>query len=83
MTNFEIHDLTTDEIIADNVSFDAIPELFEAYRNYYPDHDLTVVSRIERPIKKYSNATVLHTKSYYDFRSQWLDMIEENSCNIY
>lgn len=51
MKTYEIHDLTTNEILADNLSFDDVSELFEAYVGLYPNHEIVCCYRITKTPK--------------------------------
>lgn len=83
MKTYEIHNLTTKELLVDNLTFDDIPELFEAYQNFYPNNEIAVFRRIDGYIKlsKYYLKANLHKQQ--DFKVEWFDLIEEYLCNIY
>lgn len=83
MRVFEIHDLTTGEILADNLTFNEVPELFEAYAKFYRNHELMTFFKELQPIKSWNKAYKLSSNNYHDFKAQWLDMAEEISCNLY
>lgn len=76
---YEIHDLTTNEILADNLNFDDMPELLGAYQEFYPNHEIIPCYRnyIQH------NGYTTNTQKRKAFRMQWLELITENSCNIY
>lgn len=84
MKNFyEIHDLTVTEILADNLDFDDIPELLEAYQCFYSNHEIAVFHRVDGYIKLsqyYLNADL---QKQHEFKKEWLNLIEENLCNVY
>lgn len=74
---FEIHDITTNEVLVDNLTFDEIPELFLAYTLLYPEHNIIACSR-KVMIAKH------HDLSCRDeFKNQWFDMIEDIIDNLY
>ena len=85
MRNFEIHDLTTNEVLSENLTFEDIPELFGAYEMFYPNHEIVACYR------EYSNSNGKIIKRFYsatsfkhnDFKSEWLNLVEENICNFY
>ena len=72
---YEIHDLTTNEILADNLNFDNMPELFLAYCNFYNGHDIVSCYRTHKtqPIKLRKE----------EFLNEWLDFVEVNAANFY
>jgi hypothetical protein len=82
MKNFEIHDLTANEILADNLDFEEVPELFKAYADFYSSHEIVFCERIDEDIvipihtnKKLSNRA--------EFQAQWLMLVAYNLCNFY
>ena len=77
MKKFEIHDLTTNEILADNLSFDKIPELCKAYEDFYPDHEIAACYRY------YNNAYKITKYKQNNFKAEWFVLVEENLCNFY
>lgn len=77
MKTFEIHDLTTNEILADNMEFDDIPELFAAYQALYPNHELVFAYRDEQI--NYNNKP----KTKDDFTTEWFLLLDSILCNIY
>lgn len=82
MKNFEIHDLTTNEILADNLAFEEIPELFKAYVDFYLNHEIVFCERIEENIviPIYPNKN-FNTKA--EFRTQWFMLVTSNISNFY
>jgi len=73
---YEIHDLTTNEILADNLDFEDIPELLGAYADFYPTHEIIACCRNHNNIYK--------IKSKKDsFKAEWFNLIEENIANFY
>ena len=76
MKSYEIWNLTTGEIIADNLNFDDVPELFGAYADFFPCDNIIVCCRkikiataSVRPI----NAEEANRKK---FHREWFDFIE-------
>lgn len=82
MKNFEIHDLTTNEILADNLDFEEVPELFKAYADFYSNHEIVFCERIEDdiviPICTKKN---FNTKA--EFMTQWFMLVASNISNFY
>ena len=83
MKIFEIHDLTTKEILSDNLDFDDVPELFAAYSELYPSHNLVFCERIEED----DDFVIIRINKHYtrktDFNEQWLLFVDENLSNMY
>ena len=82
MEKFEIHDLTTGEILSDNLAFEEVPELFKAYADFYSSHEIVFCERIDEDIlipihtnKKLSNRA--------EFQTQWFTLVASNICNFY
>ena len=82
MNNCEIHDLTTKEILADGLFFDDLPELFQAYTEFYPDHEIVACERDEEDIlyPVYANKKLSRR---VEFQTQWLMLVSENLCNLF
>jgi hypothetical protein len=73
MKTYEIHDLTTNEILADNLSFDDLSELFGAYVELYPTHEIVSCCRTTKKPKTHK----------VSFRIEFQLYIMENYENIY
>lgn len=82
MKNFEIHDLTTNEILADNLTFEEVPELFKAYADFYSNHEIVFCERIEDDIviPIYTNKN-FNTRA--EFKAQWFMLVDTYLCNVY
>lgn len=80
---YEIHDLTANEILADNLIFEEIPELFEAYQSFYPNHEIAVFCRTDGYIKLSQYYLNANLQKQQEFKVEWFNLIEENLCNIY
>lgn len=82
MKNFEIHDLTTNEILADNLDFEEVPELFKAYADFYSNHEIVFCERIEDDI-----VIPIHTNKRLsnkaEFQAQWFMLVTSNISNFY
>lgn len=82
MKNFESHDLTAGEILSDNLAFEEVPELFKAYADFYPDHEIVFCERINEDV-----AIPIHTSTRLskraEFQAQWLMLVAANLCNFY
>lgn len=68
---FEIHDITTNEVLSNNLCFDDLPELLYAYQTILPTH------RIEACYRE----TTITEKVYYtpkaDFKRDWYEFIDD------
>lgn len=80
MGNFEIHDLTVNEILSDNLDFDDVPVLFKAYQDFYTDHEIAFCERIEEVVIIYTRKNYSHKAEFY---KQYDMLVEENICNLY
>lgn len=76
MKTYEIHNLTTGEILADNITFDEIPELFEAYSSFYVDCEIIACYR-DTHIKRCNKFLDINTITRNAFYSEWLNLIDE------
>ncbi len=80
---YEIHDLTTEEILVDNLTFEELPELLEAYQLFYSNHDIVGCYRMCQnavTIIKQPN-TIRSSKQV--FLNDWFALVEENIVNFY
>lgn len=73
---YELIDLTVNEVLADNLEFDELPELFEAYGNF-TKHNIIAIERIDDS----TTTKVLSPKQEYT--KQWLDLVQANVSNFY
>lgn len=73
---YEIHDLTTNEILADNLEFEDMPELFLAYCNFHNGHEIISCYR------QYGKVQPIKLKKE-EFLNEWLDFVEANVANFY
>jgi hypothetical protein len=82
MKIFEIHDITTHEILSDRLPFEEVPELFEAYANFYPSHEIAFCERIEEDVI----VSIYTSRSFNrktEFHEQWAMLVAANLCNFY
>lgn len=61
---YEIHDLTTHELLSDNLRFEDLPELIGAYQDFYPTHNIVACYREEARIVPISTPYVNEYKNY-------------------
>ena len=80
---YEIHDLTTKELLADNLEFDDMPELLGAYQEFYPDHEIVACCRNCSKHSDYITNAQTKAQQRKAFREQWFALLTENACNIY
>lgn len=69
MLTYEIHNTSTGEILADNLSFDDVPELFQAYYDWY----LGTVEVYCRKCNRIFNITTRREA----FRKEWTALIDQ------
>lgn len=77
MKTYELYNLTTGEILADNLTFDEVPELFGAYAEFYPDCEIIVCYRektIVRTCAKVVNSEEINRKNFY---AEWFSLMDE------
>ena len=84
MKTYEIHNLTTNEILADNLSFEDIPELLEAYSSFYIADEIVACFR-EVDAKNNMQIISRDDSARNQFNSEWTCLIDElvNLGNIY
>ena len=76
MQFYEIYDLTANELLADNLKFCDVPELFQAMTEFYLGHNITVCRRtvaIKECRRVFYDVEVTRRK----FFREWLDLIDE------
>lgn len=79
MKNYEIYNLTTGELLADNLTFDDMPELFGAYMEFYPNDNIIVCYReikISVTCARILNRNENEIKRN-NFYSEWLTFMDE------
>ena len=81
MNTYEIHDLTTNEILVDRLEFEDMPELLEAYTNFYPNHEIVACYREYDDVCITINPAKHFAKKY--FKTEWFNLVEENLANFY
>lgn len=77
MKKYELYNLTTGEILADNLTFEEVPELFEAYANFFQDHEIIACCRdltIVRVHTRVINSEEMRRRNFY---VEWLNLMEE------
>ena len=73
---FEVHDLTTNELLSNNLSFEDAPELVYAYQEFYPDHQIEVLcyrQSIAKPIRRTARQ---------QFKHDWFDLLDHIMENL-
>ena len=77
MKTYEIWNLTTGELLVDNLEFDDMPELYGAYLEFYPNDNIVVLCRE-------INLTVIRERiasrepsRRKKFMNEWFNFIEE------
>lgn len=74
---FEIHDVTTHELLADNLPFDDLPELVYAYQLMLPTH------QIEACYREVVVTERLHHIPRDDFKYDWYELLDDIIDNLY
>lgn len=75
MKTYIIYNLTTNEVLSDNLTFDEVPELYKAYDDFYPDCEIIacyneVISSAKKIISKRKAA-------YNAFITDWIRLMDE------
>jgi hypothetical protein len=77
MKRYEIYNLTTGEILADNLTFEDMPELFGAYMEFYPEAEIIVCCRetkITVTCAKFVDREETNRKRFY---AEWFNLMDE------
>lgn len=85
MKKYELYNLTTGELLADNLTFEEVPELFEAYADFFPDHEIFACCRESKIVRPYAKVLNHNEIARNEFMSEWLSLVDElcNMGNIY
>lgn len=77
MKKYELYNLTTGELLADNLTFEEVPELFEAYAGFFPDCEIVACYRESKLTMTY--AKVVNPDEIYrrNFNAEWLEFMDE------
>lgn len=74
---FEVHDITTNTLLCDNVPFEDIPELLMAYKLLYPGHQIEVCYR------EVTISERVHHLPREEFTHDWFEMLDTIIDNLY
>ena len=77
MKKYELYNLTTGEILADNLTFEEVPELFEAYANFFPDHEIIACYREGKMVRTHAKVLSYDEIARNKFMIEWFDFMEE------
>ena len=77
MKTYEIYNLTTGELLADNLHFDDMPELFGAYMDFYPEDDIIVCCRETKISVACARIVDREELNRREFTSEWLSLMDE------
>lgn len=77
MKTYEIYNLTTGELLADNLIFDDVPELFGAYAEFFPDHEIAAYYREQPAIKRGVRVVPADEVGRNNFYAEWFDFMDE------
>jgi hypothetical protein len=75
MKTYIIYNLTTKEVLSDNLTFDEVPELYKAYDDFYPDCEIIACyyEAVNNSRKIISNRKA----AYNAFISEWICLMDE------
>ena len=74
---FEIHNITTDEILVENASFDDIPELVYEYQRMLPIHEIVACYR------EITITERVHELPKDEFKHDWFELLDDIVDNLY
>lgn len=77
MKKYELYNLTTGELLADNLTFEEVPELFEAYSDFFPDHEIIVYRRENKMVRACVKVLNHNEVARNEFMVEWLDFVDE------
>lgn len=77
MKTYEIWNLTSGELLADNLNFEDLPELFKAYAEFYFGNEIIACYREKPVIKRCVNVVSANSASRNDFYCEWFNFMEE------
>lgn len=77
MKKYEIHNLTTGELLADNLTFDELPELFGAYADFYPGNEIVACYREQATIKRCVKIIGVDQAYKNNFYAEWFNLMDE------
>ena len=77
MKTYEIWNLTTGELLVDNLEFEDMPELFGAYLDFYPDDNIVVCCREVKLTVIRERITNREPSRKKQFRNEWFNFIDE------
>lgn len=77
MKKYELYNLTTGEILADNLNFDDMPELLGAYMEFYPEDDIIVCCRETKITVTCAKMVDREEINRREFHSEWLEFMDE------
>ena len=77
VVTFEIWDITTNEVLSNNLDFDNLPELLDAYQALYPTH------RIEGCYREVTVTERVNILPSQQFKTDWYNLLDEIIDNLY
>lgn len=77
MKTYELYNLTTGEILADNLTFEEVPELFEAYANFFPEDEIVACYRENKMVRAQARVINRDEMARNKFMVEWFDLMEE------
>ena len=77
MKKYEIYNLTTKEILVDNLDFEDVPELFLAYMEFYPENEIIVVFKEIKKTTAFAKIVDANEVKRKEFYSEWFSLMDE------
>ena len=77
MKKYELYNLTTGELLADNLVFDDVPELFGAYAEFFPDNEFAVFEKDRVVIKRCARVINEDEVDRNNFYVEWFNLMDE------
>ena len=77
MKTYEIWNLTTKELLVDNLEFEDMPELYGAYLEFYPNDNIVVLCRETKLTVICERIASREPSRRKRFMTEWLNFIDE------
>lgn len=77
MKKYEIYNLTTKEVLADNLDFEDMPELFGAYMEFYPKDNIIVCCRETKITLVQARMIQKEETARKEFYAEWFNLMDE------
>lgn len=77
MKKYELYNLTTRELLADNLTFEEVPELFQAYVEFFPENEIIVCYREKTIVRPSARVVDPYEVDRNNFRAEWFNLMDE------